>query len=1034
MLKSYCSHHNLIILVVFSATLLNSGCDRRSYYRQEADREVDLLIQEAGTVNPTYQFDDFTIQMDPRSRYFYDQHPDQPPMPMDDPDSNQFMQVVDGKRAWHGWERNGITNQFENPCWREQLLEYVSQNEEGNIILDLDTSLQLAKMHSPTYQNQLETLYLSALDVSTERFSFDAQFSGGTGVTQSHLGSLRAGGEANNMSIDNALELRKRFGTAGQLLVGLANSFVFTFSGNNTDAGLSIINFSLIQPLLRNGGRVISLETLTIVERALFNNLRAFQRYRRGFFTNVAIGTNGTSGPQRRGGFLGGTGLTGFTGTGAGGIGGVGAGTFGFGGGFGGGGAGGGAAGTGLAGGGAGNVGGFIGLLQSLQQYRNARDSLDLQIRTLALLEGNLEGGVVDVVEVDQFRQTIETQRAQLIQSQNGLQRQIESFLTGTLGLPPDLGVDLDDAFIKRFQLIDPVMTRFQNDIYRIQSQIGELGESPSEEILRKLIQEVKQNRSALLKHFPNIRHDVANVYQAIESRKAHLEPKELKRLQSEADSWNQQLDPIYKRLLDNLQELQDIEDKLAADNTEESMVALVVWMRKFLAQTQEIVLLQARSRLQNVYIDDPVQLDIQCALKIAYSNRLDYMNARSSLVDTWRLIEFNANRLQSDLTITASGDIRTDRNNIVSFRDQASSAQLGVQFDAPLARLLERNNYRGALIEYQSARRSFVQATDGINSNLRNLLRSLNELELNLEIQRRAVDIAIRRVEVTEEKLQEPPNPDDPNRFGPTDVQNLSSALADLRNSQNNLMSVWLNYYSNRMLLIRDLGLMQLDHNGRWIEMPLDPSLCNDEIIITDCPPEIPQAWIEEAFDGEAGINGNQPNTGGQQTGTRSRNSDSFQSSTQLQKASHLGDHEQRYLMSVGFMSDREQSTGRTASVAGSSSLRNSTGGQATSRNATDDSGHRESVQEKTRSPRSHAGLQIRSFGNLKFKSPTTTSQATDPERNAQPHRSPSAFRKTSADTKATSGATDVIHTSGPESRQSLRWAHRLQAPSQRR
>ncbi|MEC9094345.1 MAG: TolC family protein [Planctomycetota bacterium] len=842
-----------IFFIAIAVLLPSAGCNRRSHYRQEADREVDLLVQEAGRVNPNYEFQDFKVQMDPRSRYFFDQDPDRPPMPIDDPDSNQFMQVVNGKSGWSGWEQNGLTDEFENPSWRDQLIEYVGQNEEGEIILDLDTSLKLAKMHSPSFQSQIETLYLSALDVSAERFGFDTQFFGGTDLRSSHLGNLRAGVESNTTRIDNSLELRKRFATAGQVLVGLANSFVFSFTGNNTDVGLSIFNFSLVQPLLRNGGRVIALETLTIVERALFNNLRAFHRYRRGFFTDIAIGTNGTTGPRRRGGFLGGTGLTGFTGTGAGGIGGVGAGTFGFGSGFGGSGGGGGAGGTGLAGGGAGNVGGFIGLLQSLQQYRNARDSLDLQIRTLALLEGNLEGGVVDVVEVDQFRQTIETQKAQLLQSKNGLQRQIEGYLTGTLGLPPDLAVDLDDRFIKRFQLIDPIMTNFQNDIYRIQSQIGELGNTPTKQVLVNLINQVKANRSALMDYFPNIRQDVASVDQAIEARQGNLDPKEIKRLQQESASWKRQLDPIFKRLETNLAGLQKIETELKDNTTAESTTALVVWMRQFLAQTQEIVLLQARSRLQNVYIDEPVRIDLDCALKTAYTNRLDYRNARSSLVDTWRLIEFNANRLQSGVSITASGDLRTDRNNIVSFRDEAGSANLGVQFDAPFTRLLERNNYRGALLEYLGARRSFVQATDGINSNMRNLLRSLKELELNLEIQRRAVDIAIRRVEVTEEKLQEPPNADDPNRFGPTDVQNLSSALADLRNSQNNLMSVWLNYYSSRMLLIRDLGIMQIDENGKWIEAPLDPSLCNNNDTMAQLPPVIPQAWIDEAFQGEA-------------------------------------------------------------------------------------------------------------------------------------------------------------------------------------
>jgi hypothetical protein len=47
---------------------------------------------------------------------------------------------------------------------------------------------------------------------------------------------------------------------------------------------------NLVQPLLRGGGRAVALEQLTIAERALLANLRAFQRYRQGFYTKVAIG------------------------------------------------------------------------------------------------------------------------------------------------------------------------------------------------------------------------------------------------------------------------------------------------------------------------------------------------------------------------------------------------------------------------------------------------------------------------------------------------------------------------------------------------------------------------------------------------------------------------------------------------------------------------------------------------------------------------------------------------------------------------
>ena len=111
----------------------------------------------------------------------------------------------------------------------------------------------------------------------------------------------------------------------------------------------------------------------------------------------------------------------------------------------------------------------------------------------------------------------------------------------------------------------------------------------------------------------------------------------------------------------------------------------------------------------------------------------------------------------------------------------------------------------------------------DGMHQTLRNLLRNLDQLQTNLEIQRRAVAISIRRVDLTRENLSQPRPPaapgDPPAMFGDTAAMDLLNALSDLRNTQNNFMSVWLNHYATRMVLERDLGIMQLDEMGRWIE-----------------------------------------------------------------------------------------------------------------------------------------------------------------------------------------------------------------------
>jgi outer membrane protein TolC len=249
----------------------------------------------------------------------------------------------------------------------------------------------------------------------------------------------------------------------------------------------------------------------------------------------------------------------------------------------------------------------------------------------------------------------------------------------------------------------------------------------------------------------------------------------------------------------------------------------------------------------------EPINLRPEDALQTALLNRLDIMNNRAALVDSWRLIAFNADALQSSLNIVADSKIYTDRDNPVSFRAANSEVRLGVEFDAPFTRLLERNNYRQALIDYQRGRRDFIQSIDGVYNQLRGRLRQLEELRVNLEIQRRAVAIAIRRVDVTQEELNKPVPPPEPGQpaaqLGPTAALNLLTALSDLRSAQDNFMSVWLNYYASRLALVRDMGIMALDEEGRWIDIPIsDVDGETPECVPTPeaVPPAVPASWFD--------------------------------------------------------------------------------------------------------------------------------------------------------------------------------------------
>jgi hypothetical protein len=234
-----------------------------------------------------------------------------------------------------------------------------------------------------------------------------------------------------------------------------------------------------------------------------------------------------------------------------------------------------------------------------------------------------------------------------------------------------------------------------------------------------------------------------------------------------------------------------------------------------------ELTVEQARARIDAITFE-PVKLSAVQALAIASRYRLDWMNARSQLVDTWRLITFNANALRGDLNIVVEGDIANVGDNPFDLSGKNGSLSMGVQYDPPLTRLAERNVYRQSLIEYNQARRNYYQYVDRVYQGLRNTLRTIELNEVNFELRRAAVMVAISQVDITQLRLQEPPRPGVETQFSVTTARDLVQSLSDLLLVQNDFLSVWVNYEVQRLNLEFDLGLMEIDGYGLRIEQDI--------------------------------------------------------------------------------------------------------------------------------------------------------------------------------------------------------------------
>ena len=122
---------------------------------------------------------------------------DCPPMPPDDPTAHELMHCVDNKRGWPFWHDNGDTANVENPAWPA----YLEFNDRGVAGRSASTTpCGSPCLNSPDYQQNLEELYLSALDVSFERFRFDVQgFAGYRDVLHGRWPRRRGGGNRSSV-------------------------------------------------------------------------------------------------------------------------------------------------------------------------------------------------------------------------------------------------------------------------------------------------------------------------------------------------------------------------------------------------------------------------------------------------------------------------------------------------------------------------------------------------------------------------------------------------------------------------------------------------------------------------------------------------------------------------------------------------------------------------------------------------------------------------------------------------------------------
>ena len=285
---------------------------------------------------------------------------------------------------------------------------------------------------------------------------------------------------------------------------------------------------------------------------------------------------------------------------------------------------------------------------------------------------------------------------------------------------------------------------------------------------------------------------------------------KRLKVLLEELDKDITDADDIYEQPLVEMEMATDEEDTPEVENWKR-LETLIAKRAGLQARVASLVLLQTQIRLFLIELQ-PLELDQEMAVQIALQRRLDLMNSKGAVTDAFRGVEIFADQLQSDLNVTASAELGTDNDNAFRFDSNANQYNLGINFDGPLNRFNERNDYRIAQINYQQQRRLYMQTEDEIINSVRFNLRQFRTNRFTFQINRQQLITATRQLEQTQINLRAANSGDS------SSTQDLLQALAGLRDAKNDLITSWINYEISRIAVFVDIESLQLDEQGVWI------------------------------------------------------------------------------------------------------------------------------------------------------------------------------------------------------------------------
>ncbi len=174
----------------------------------------------------------------------------------------------------------------------EQIQALLSSTNHQPDLLSLSDALAIAMANSRSYQREKEDLFIQALRLTETHKDFGLQYSADASAATSlktyKSGTTESFGDT-GVDVEAGAEIAaKKLLTGASVTLGLTQNILEYYTdpdSHNTDNALS---FSIVQPLLRGFGPLVSQESLRQAERDMIYEVRSFKRFQQSFVISTA--------------------------------------------------------------------------------------------------------------------------------------------------------------------------------------------------------------------------------------------------------------------------------------------------------------------------------------------------------------------------------------------------------------------------------------------------------------------------------------------------------------------------------------------------------------------------------------------------------------------------------------------------------------------------------------------------------------------------------------------------------------------------